>query len=470
MSLEAESAAIHGFQCALEHGEITPLIAPAQVLDALKEDLSFTPDLNSMGDELRVEVPYPEALQRGYAPNKSIHQAWVGAVRGILNQIKSWGADGNSHSNEGLRTLVTAAYVLDVQGRGLAHVATAIVTEVVRSGLETLLSEFMFRPFLDDKRHREAHDDARDYAQQSRYEMLLPRFHHLFFGPGGDISAIVTLLHASFPDTLARVIETKNDINLSGVVNYILREKALRFAVDVQNNGFKFACLASFVHEHRQQIPAGWDAPLGEILHQVADNSKKDWESWMRAFLRYPGGYSLIENALALELSSMDESQWLAFLRAPMLSHFGKCAAPFAQMMIDFRAAGGDESLAKMSRLAYQIWNEWNYRDSEHQSHLFSPAACAFDFPVAVYYACQTKEFLDIEENRLQQAINSVEEQWFDSSSALTDERYRLMSRLRLVRHGLALQNGCPDALPPLIEPESHPYFRARHPYSSVNH
>lgn len=468
MIMDAKEAAARGFERALQAGDALLPSALKQVLGALHAGESYELDLNKMADGIRIELPYVEALHRGYAKNEELHEAWVTAVRGILNCIKYWGQDGHSNHLEALRALVTAAFVLDIQLEGLTQVASSIVTEQVRAGLEQLVSQYVFRPMFNDGRYRLAHEDARNFAHENKFEYLLPRFHHLFFGPGGDISAIVILLFSSFPEILARAIEVHDDINFSGVVNDVLDQKALRFSLDVHNIGFKFACVATFSRENRNKAPGGSDVLLSAILQQVAEHSEESWRSWAKAFFQYPGGYPLLEEALALALAAMSEQHWSVILKAPALSRAPKSDRPFAQLVLNFRKAAGEERFIQMCRLAFDIWQEWDYRDEDSQSHMYSAQTCAYDFPVSAYYACQETESLTSEVNRLQQSIDSIEEQWFDSSMHLTDQRSRLLSRLRLVRHGLALQNGCLDALPPEFTSEPHPYFAARFPYSAL--
>jgi hypothetical protein len=467
MNKISQDIAIAAFQASTNKGEEFAPTALKQLLKVLKQDCMYETDLNSLATEIRIEIEYIESLHNGHNTDERYCLKWEGAIRWTLRQIKEWGREDGPKHIEALRALVTSAYVLDVEGFGLARVASFIVTEQVRAGLAQLLADHMFRPLMNDRTSREAHDEVRDLAAAARYDRILPRYHHLFFGPGGDFSACVILLHATFPETLAETLELKDDINFSALVNEVLREKALRYALEVSNIGFKFACVAPFLHANRDTIPSGYDAPLGALLLQVARSSDQNWERWMQAFFKYPGAYDVLEKALASELPALEERHWLAFLRAPLLGYSYQRAASFANLIMHFGRAAGDEPFARMCKLAYQVWDEWNYRERDPQSFMFSPRACAFDFPVAVHYANHTDESLSVEELRLKQAIDSIEQQWFDSASALLDERYRLMSRLRLVLHGRALKNGSTEALPPKIEQEAHHYYRARYMYSS---
>lgn len=468
MTHEKEVDTITTFQAAIGVGEEYPLGALESVLSELKEDFTVTPDLNALARNIRSTIHILPPHHPDDQHSESAHKQWEDAVRWTLPKIREWGAKNQSQNTETLRSIVTAAFTLDLDKVGLRHIAASVVTERVSDGLSQLLSEHMFVPFMKDERQQQAHDEIFSRAIAGDYKRILPRYHHLFYGPGGDFYACVTLLHATYPAKLASIIERKNDINFCGLVNAALGKRALRFATEVSNNAFKFACLAPFLHENRVEIPDGYDAPLGQILKQVAESSSDDWNGWMRAFIGHPGGYLVLETALASVLPELGVEHWDIFLKALDLDYSQRGAAPFANLMIRFGRTAGDQPFGKMCHMAYQIWDKWDYRDSDSQSFMFAPRACSLDFPVAMAYAGQSAEYLASEEARLIEAIDSLENQWFDSSSALLDERYRLMSRLRLLRHGVEIKNGSKNALPQKIEQDGHPYYQARYAFSPM--
>lgn len=468
MTHEKEVRTIATFQAAISAGEEYPLVALESVLSELKEDFTSTPDLNALAGSIRSTIQALPPHNPDDQHSESAQKQWEDAVRWNLLKIREWGAERQSQNIEALRAIVTAAFTLDRDKVGLRHVATSVVTERVSEGLAQLLSQHMFVPFLADEHLRQAHDELFDLAISGAYNRILSRYHHLFYGPGGDFYACATLLHATYPKKLANIISQKNDINFSGLVNAVLGKNALSFSTQVSNNGFKFACVASFSHENREAIPDGYDAPLGQILKQVAESSSDDWRGWMSAFIGHPGSYPVLEKELASVLPELNVEHWDIVLKALDLDYSQRGAAPFANLMIRFGRIAGDPSFEKMCQMAYQIWDTWDYRDSYSQSFMFSPRACSLDFPVAIAYAGQPAEYLATEEARLINAIDSLENQWFDSASALLDERYRLMSRLRLLRHGVELKNGSKNALPPKIEQEGHPYYRARYAFSPI--
>jgi hypothetical protein len=90
---------------------------------------------------------------------------------------------------------------------------------------------------------------------------------------------------------------------------------------------------------------------------------------------------------------------------------------------------------------------------AEDQAYLFAPAACAFDYPVATYYSKIPSHERDEIEAALALSVETIDQQWFNSSTDLITERNRLLSRLRLVVHGRVLAGGRANLLLPAIEP-----------------
>ena len=122
-----------------------------------------------------------------------------------------------------------------------------------------------------------------------------------------------------------------------------------------------------------------------------------------------------------------------------------------------------------MWAIGYQVWSDWSYGRHESDSAMFAPAACALDFPVAMYYASLPSDECLAEESKLLEAIETVEQKWFNSVTDLVTERNRLKSRLRLVQHGIELANGSTQALPPPIRPDADLYASTRYHYHDVN-
>ncbi len=148
----------------------------------------------------------------------------------------------------------------------------------------------------------------------------------------------------------------------------------------------------------------------------------------------------------------------LAILRKGKTSFFRLPSETHSRKGLPFLNALGEEKSADMWRLAFERWDGWDYGRHEEDKHLTAPAACSFDFPVAIYYALLPLEETEAEKKRLQEGIATVEQKWFAEFSDLVTYRNRLSSRLRLVQHGLAIRNPPPGGatpLPPPVEPDS---------------
>ena len=171
---------------------------------------------------------------------------------------------------------------------------------------------------------------------------------------------------------------------------------------------------------------------------------------------------------MAEALTQLGEPQWRDFIFALALSKSRGSAEAVADILTHVARKLGSAKAQPIWLMAFERWNAWDYGRGEEHFHLSSPQICAFDFPVAMYYALMPRAERDALELELQHAIVHVEQQWFSSESELCTERNRLASRLRLVRHGSALAAGDADALPPPVQPDSE-YAEVRYRYHDVN-
>ncbi|MGN5353156.1 hypothetical protein ACQ4P5_13905 [Ralstonia sp. L16] len=170
-------------------------------------------------------------------------------------------------------------------------------------------------------------------------------------------------------------------------------------------------------------------------------------------------------------MTQLTPAQWSAYVDAVELWTHAPTAVPVAKILVPFFDAVGEEKSADMWRLAFERWDRWDYGSREKGQHLLAPSACSFDFPVAMHYAFLPVAEVQAEEARLQEAISTVEQNWFTDLSELASYRNRLSSRLRLVQHGLAIRNSPQtgvDPLPPQIEPDSD-FAEMRYRFFDVN-
>jgi len=190
------------------------------------------------------------------------------------------------------------------------------------------------------------------------------------------------------------------------------------------------------------------------------------------AFVRHPHADTVTEKALSKALVPLTATHWSAFVDAIELWTYVGTVGPVACILVPFLHNLEIEKSADMWRLAFERWDTWDYGSGGNEGHLFAPSVCSFDFPVSMHYALLPLAEVQAEEARLMEGIATVEQEWFTDVTELLTYRNRLSSRLRLVRHGLAIRNAPPDGvvdpLPPNIEPDSD-FAKFRYRFHDVN-
>lgn len=246
----------------------------------------------------------------------------------------------------------------------------------------------------------------------------------------------------------------------------VLDADAPLFALQVESVIFKFISL-SWLERSKDIYPE--DNSLGvheQLLLQVAKTPH--WKGWLHATYEYPDAGSVESRVLAEALTKLAEPHWRDFIFALALSTSQGSAEAVADILTHVVNKLGSVKTQSIWSEAFERWNAWDYGRGEGDFYLSSPQVCAFDFPVAMYYAHMPAAERDALERDLQNAIVLVEQQWFTSELNLCSERNRLASRLRLVRHGSALAAGGEEALPPPVQPDSE-YAEVRYRYYDIN-
>ncbi|PAJ98683.1 hypothetical protein [Burkholderia ubonensis] len=224
-----------------------------------------------------------------------------------------------------------------------------------------------------------------------------------------------------------------------------------------------------------QQIAAHLDNDvLADGLYQLILESEVG--SYMRVHERIPNAEREIKKLAQennfLRISHifpnlMPEMRMEAFIAAVSLNYSKMAAEPMAAIMLAFEQATTASAALSMWTICFKRWSGWDYGRSEEQTYLFSPAACALDYPVAMYYSKMPSQQRDDLERTLALSIETIEQQWFKSATELITERNRLLSRQRLVEHGRRLASDYAEPLPPAIQ-QPDAYTSIRYSYLDV--
>lgn len=470
MNSVAMSLAQARFQLALTPGASTAPLALSQLLTQISSDSKLQafdaePIWHSTGDEF----PFLRyMLASGTPPDAAASAAWEAAIRWLLNALRNWDASEENSLNK-LRALLCAVTALDANLAGLSSVAAQVASSQLVAGLRRFIESTDVGPGLNERRFPELRQQIESFASSGNLERLGHLVPHMKVAPSPDFWAAVLFVYNADTAELAAIIERRNDVLFSVMICTVLETQAIALASRVNNLVFKFLSVANFCPDRSAGQAQSSQSTLQALLLQVAQSSPASWASWMRALFKYPRNNPPLDSALASVLQQLSQEHWKAFFEAIPLGHSRQAAAPVANILIPL--ANSPEGVRKtlMWATAHQVWSDWGYGKHEGDSAMFAPAACALDFPVAMYYASLQNHDRLAEESKLQEAIETIEQQWFNSPTELVTERNRLKSRLRLVQHGAALANGSNEALPPPIQPDADLYVQTRYHYHDVN-
>ncbi len=392
-------------------------------------------------------------------------EQWVNTLRWVVQELKSWTPDV-AHASLHLRIVLAALAAFDAVYAEIDVISQQFTTLSLPEGLCCLLEHAEAQKVGGNSLLSSLWVEIQAVSLAGDYERLSTLRRHfgidIPFPP--DMRLAILLLWRMKPSMLAKHIDQKKDAFLSYGICCVLRDSAYKLALDVDDVTFKFFSAAALADMREEYAPSGAVEVFRKLLLQVARSDH--WASWLHAFFKYPGRNWVSEQALPDALAQLDAKHWSEFVNAVELWTHLPTVAPVTNLLVRFYKAVGASAASEMWRLAYRRWDSWDYGRGQDQ-HMSAPAACSFDFPVAMHYAIAPDEAM-AEKERLIDAIAFIDQTWFSSQSDLITQRNRLLSRLRLVCHGQALASGVSDPLPPPVQPDSE-YAALRYKYFDVN-
>ena len=409
--------------------------------------------------------PLHQPLTLGRALEAASLEKWESAVRAVISDLRAWEPN---HGLASLAALLATINALDSCSTGLEAIAIQLKRDTLSEGLQTLLSNAEIGPWGGDKgRYPYASGDFKLSSVDDNYDELHRASAHLMTAAGGEVWAAIVLLWRLDSRRLAKVVNDRDDVYFSLQVRLVLKDDAPKLALEVPLVSFKFLAVDQLEEAHRCNREGGnWSGLLEQILIQVAPTSA--WKGWMHALVRSPDEQSLMASALPGVLAQVGETNWEMFVETLYLSYSKRSAAAVASILSKFAQLVGQEEAKRMWAICFHRWADWDYGRREAQFSLFAPAACALDYPVAMHFSQLLPNELDDEEAVLTRSVERVEQQWFSTATELVSERNRLLSRLRLIKHGRALAAGTADLLPTAILPPEDAYARVRYWYHDV--
>ncbi|WP_423382121.1 hypothetical protein [Burkholderia sp. LMG 32019] len=423
-----------------------------------------TDTLESLGQQLATQFPFLRHRSLTGAQNDETTRAtWEAAVRAVLERLCGWSPTHLLAFDE-LETLLYTIDALGLDSADVLYVAARLGNDELAGGLYHFICGAEVNSFLPGHdRIPNAEQEIKTAAAQGNFLKISHILPHIMPEPRAALWSAVRLLWRLDPAKLAEAVTIKDSVFLALLVRFTLQDEFPTLALLVPIMWLKYASVDDIESAHRRVSTAhNWADLLRQLLLQVADTAA--WSGWMDALLRAPYSGSLMCVALPKVLASLQRPHWKAFVSAVHLSFSKRSADPMAGIMAAFALEVGDAAASSLWSMCFDRWNDWNYGKSEQQAYLFAPAACAFDYPVAMYYSRMPSHERDELEAALALAVDTIEQQWFSSATDLITERNRLLCRLRLVVHGRMLASEEADLLPPEIQPPDS-YTSVRYSY-----
>ncbi|EPJ88564.1 MULTISPECIES: hypothetical protein [Pseudomonas] len=391
-------------------------------------------------------TPEEQALHRTHA------QQWA------LRQLEVLSLDPDQ-SLSPLRIVLTTLYIASPSASEAAQIVPQALSHAnFIKGLVTLVEESS--PDIRMISRHQSQQELREALQTADRDANYHRLRHLTRHQEADIApdacVAILLLTAFAPAEVSRLIQEKRDVLFSFAVQRLLGSQSVQLALSVNNVTFKYFSVCSLADCPAAQVPEATVADIATLHVQVAQTER--WRGWIMDLARYPHEDTVTEMALPIALAQLNAMHWAAFIDAVELWTLPSTANAVARLLVPFIQTKGVEDSREMWRLAFTRWDNWDYGHKEAGTGLTAPSTCSFDFPVAVYYASLPEVEIKAEIEKLQVEIACVEQTWFPAKSSLLNERNRLSSRVRLVKHALTLLHPPSEglhALPPAINPES---------------
>ncbi|AJW97472.1 hypothetical protein QHI69_04715 [Burkholderia gladioli pv. gladioli] len=456
------------FAAACEAGRCQMPAGTAKFAEHLDNGGKSAPDtLESLGQQLVAQFPF--LRHRSLASeqcDESVREKWEAAVRAVLERLRSWTAS-NPLAFEELSILLYTIDALGLDSADAEHVASQLRNEALAGGLYHFICSAEVRSFSPghDRVHN-ADQEIKKAAAEGNFLRISHIVPQVMPEPRAALWSAVRLLWRLDPAKLADAVTVKDSVFLTLLVRFTLQDEFSALAVLVPITWVKYVGIEDMESAHRR---AGTDLKqvdlIRQLLLQAADTTA--WAGLLNALVRAPESGSLVCAALPKVLASLQLPHWKAFVSTVSLSFSKRSADPMARIMAALALEVGDSAANALWSMCFDQWNDWNYGKSEHQVYLFSPTACAFDYPVAMYYSKIPGHERDKLEAALTLAVDTIEQQWFNSSTDLITERNRLLCRLRLVVHGRMLASGEVHLLPPEIEPPDA-YTSVRYSYFEI--
>lgn len=467
----SEATAHNVFVAAMSAGLAEQPKTLLEVFAVLEQDPDSRVSLDIEAIEVRVseEFPFLQPLMgASKLPSDPDLERWTRAVRWTLSTLQEWTwSSDREESLARLKCLLICVRALDVRCSGLRNVLPSMRGTELIEGLVEVFSIAIIHVMGERQGQSSSLRERLDAAAQAGdFEMLGQLLRHQLVIASSDFHAAVILLWKLSPSKLAVAVGSSRDVLKLHLVAETLAQDAPVFAAQVASPEFKFIAVEELAEACRTGSTAhNWESVLERLLLDIGGT--EHWKAWMAALYKYPQREGLPLAALASSMAQLTPDHWTSFLDTLSLAYSKRAAQPVSEILSHFERLHGTIAAIPMWEAAFRKWEEWDYGRNEPNFYLGAPVSCALDFPVSKYYASLSSAQRVAEETLVQKAVDEVEMKWFSDLSELVTERNRLLSRLRLVKHGSSLTRDSGHLLPPPVQPIDD-YTRIRYHYHDV--
>lgn len=184
------------------------------------------------------------------------------------------------------------------------------------------------------------------------------------------------------------------------------------------------------------RLPQAAQEALTEVLRLVAAEDRR-WQSWMKAFNRYPVRYPALQAPLGRALVGVDAKALHTYVEAIELSAGqGAGRSQVAECLQAFRASASPRQRQKLWERAHQRWKAWNFEVGEDDRSIFQIGWSELDYAIVGFAIECLQESQRVEVMaEIVARLAVVPEQWHASKVDMLSVWYRALSELQPYAH-----------------------------------
>ncbi|WP_155416523.1 hypothetical protein [Stutzerimonas stutzeri] len=252
--------------------------------------------------------------------------------------------------------------------------------------------------------------------------------------PEGWFRQAVCYLYQLAPDRLADALINSPDwIHVAMTLRALTQAEAFAIAARTPSARVTFVALV-LVSIDNELSEGACQASLKAMLSALSLELLA-WKRILEAFNCYPVRYPWLQHPLGEVLASANLEAIEAYVEVLPISTSKGCAAQVERCLSRFRGRASDEARLVLWHRAYKKWDSWE-RQQPGTTALTNPMASTLDYAVLGWLkeGC-TDAFVASELKAIEQQINSLEHEWYESVTAFHGKLNALLSRYQVFAH-----------------------------------